>query len=379
MKMHGSFWLEGGAGSRSRSGAVTANHRVTQIRSTSGLRLGRLSRPVRTVARACGAVFALIAVTAVLAPTSARAADAPVSPPPPLPAGVRLVSDVAYLEAGRTEKLDLYLPPASAPSAGTAAAKRPAIVYFHGGGWVRGDKADPRERNLGATFAAAGYVFVSVNYVLGPKAWPQNLRDCKNAIRFARARASEYGIDPERIAAMGASAGGHLAMMAAYTAEGGPKELEPSAPYPNISNRVRAVIDFYGMTNLLSRRVVETDGTPTGRFMDSHSPEVLGVSRAEGAEVWRAASPVTHVTKTSPPTFIAHGLADATVDYIQAVELANVLRARDVAHELLLLEGIGHQFNFATWQDRPMPAHLKTAVLAFADKYLDAPRSVSAK
>jgi acetyl esterase/lipase len=291
-----------------------------------------------------------------------------------LPPGVRLLSDVAYLPADRAEKLDIYLPPERSGGGADHAAPanlRAAIVYFHGGGWVRGDKADARERNIGGHLAAAGYVFVSTNYLLGAQAWPRNLQDCKNAVRFLRAHAAEYGVDPERIAAMGTSAGGHLALMVAYTGERGPAEFEPAAPYPKTSSAVCAVIDFYGMTDLLSRRVVEADGTPTGRFMDSHSPEVLGVSRAEGAAVWKNASPVTHVTKTSPPTLIVHGLADPTVDYVQSVQLANVLRAHGVAHELLLLEGIGHQFSFDFWQEQLMPAHVKPAVLAFAAKHLD--------
>ncbi len=287
----------------------------------------------------------------------------------PLPAGVRLLSDIAYLPADRAEKLDIYLPPASGGGdAGAGAeARRPAVVYYHGGGWVRGDKATERERNIGGKLAAAGYVFVSVNYVLGPRVWPANLLDCKNAVRFVRQHAARYGIDPDRIAAMGTSAGGHLAMMVGYTTDH--SEFEPTGPYGGVSSRVAAVVDFYGMTNLLTRRQVESDGTPTGRFMDSHAPEVLGVTRTEAPARWQAASPVTHVTRHSPPTLIVHGLADATVDYIQAVELANVLRARGVAHELRLLEGIGHMFHLDEWKGQPM-SDLTPGVTAFLEKYL---------
>ena len=108
-----------------------------------------------------------------------------------LPPGVRLLSDVAYLSADRAEKLDIYLPPERSGGGADRAAPaklRAAIVYFHGGGWVRGDKADARERNIGGHLAAAGYVFVSTNYLLGPQAWPRNLQDCKNAVRFLRAQ-----------------------------------------------------------------------------------------------------------------------------------------------------------------------------------------------
>lgn len=294
----------------------------------------------------------------------------------PLPAGVRLLSDVAYLPADRTEKLDIYLPPVSTGAGDRADVRRPAVIYYHGGGWVRGDKATERERNIGGKLAAAGYVFVSVNYVLGPRAWPANLLDCKNAVRFVRQHAARYGIDPDRIAAMGTSAGGHLAMMVGYTTDHA--EFEPTAPYAGVSSRVAAVVDFYGMTNLLTRRQVESDGTPTGQFMDSHAPEVLGVTRTENPARWRAASPVTHVTKNSPPTLIVHGLADATVDYIQAVELANVLRARGVAHELRLLEGIGHMFYLDDWKGQPMP-DLTPVVTAFLAKYLSRAPLAAAK
>lgn len=275
-----------------------------------------------------------------------------------LPAGVTLESDVAYLEAGRTERLDVYLPPDSGQ-----AEVRPAVVYIHGGGWVRGDKATERERNIGGHLAAAGFVFVSANYLLGPGAWPQNLLDCKNAVRFLRAHAAKYRVDPKRIAVMGTSAGGHLALMVAYTA--GAAALEPARPYPGVPGGVCAVVNFYGITNVLTRREVRPDGTPTGNFFDSHAPEVLGASRTENPDRWHRASPVAHISRRSPPTFIAHGLSDPTVDYLQAVELANALRAQGVPHELLLLEGIGHMFHFDACQDQPMPAHLRPAVVNF--------------
>lgn len=317
------------------------------------LSLRRLLRPVAL------AVWLGLAVAAFAAEEANKAA-----PPTPLPPGVRLLSDVTYLEPARAEKLDIYL-----PAGGGEGKSLPAVVYFHGGGWVRGDKAADREQNLGANFAKRGYVFVSVNYILGPKAWPANLFDCKNAIRFIRKNAAQYGVDPERIAAMGASAGGHLAMMAAYTPE--LAELEPQGGlYSGVSNRVRVVIDFYGMSNLLTRRVVEPDGTPTGGLMDSNAPAVIGVSRAEGAAKWKFASPVTHITPNSPPTLIVHGLADPTVDYIQAVELANVLRKHGVTHDLVLLEGIGHMFHLDLWQQTALPESLKTAVFGFLSRHL---------
>lgn len=286
--------------------------------------------------------------------------------------GVRVLSDVSFLGEGRSEKLDLYLPPESAPRL-DGAKRRPAVVYFHGGGWVRGDKATEREKNIGQGLADSGYVFVTANYILGPNAWPKNLQDCKNAVRFLRANAARYGVHPDRIAAMGTSAGGHLALMAAYTADAGPKEFEPEQPYPQVSSAVRAVVNFYGMTNLLTRQLALPDGTPTGTPADSNSPAVLGATRTEDPARWRQASPVTHVSKAVPPTFIVHGLSDPTVDYVQAVELANALRAHGVAHELMLLEGIGHMFHLDEWNGQPM-RDLTPAVVAFLDAHVGLPR-----
>jgi acetyl esterase/lipase len=288
----------------------------------------------------------------------------------PLPPGVKLLSDVAYLESGRTERLDIFLPARAAGDATT----RAAIVYFHGGGWDHGDKATERERNLGNHLAAAGYIFVSVNYKLGASAWPQNLLDCKNAVRFLRTHARDYGVDPERIAAMGTSAGAHLALMVAYTV--GETGLEPAAPYPGVSNAVRAAIDFYGITDLLTRQLTAPDGTPNGKPADSRAPLVFG-RRADKADVWRLASPVTHVTAKSPPTFITQGLSDATVDYVQSVELANALRAKGVVHELLLLEGVGHMYHLDATPTGAIPAQLKPAFFAFLAKHLGPTPTVS--
>ena len=123
------------------------------------------------------------------------------------------------------------------------------------------------------------------------------------------------------------------------------------------------------MTNLVTRQLVLEDGTPTGKPADSHSPEVLGATRTEDPARWRAASPVAYVTPHSPPTLIVHGLSDPTVDYVQAVELANGLRAQKVDHELILLEGIGHMFYLDEWNGQPMP-DLTPAVATFLKKQL---------
>jgi acetyl esterase/lipase len=276
---------------------------------------------------------------------------------------VRLQPDVRYLADGRTERLDLYFPARSSP-----ARPAPAIVVIHGGGWVSEDKALPRIQNICLALARAGYICASINMKLGNLAWPTNLLDCKNAVRFLRMHAADDGVDPGRIAVLGCSTGGHLALMVGFTA--GEAGLEPSAPYPGVSSAVSAVVEMYGITDLLTRQETNPEGESTGRPKDVNAPRVLGATRDADPALWRLASPVTHVTPNSPPVLILHGLADVTVDHGQAQELDRVLAANGVPHELILLPGVGHQFDFDSVQGRPLPRDLTPAVLEFLARYL---------
>ena len=278
----------------------------------------------------------------------------------------RVVKDVEFLAPGRAEKLDVYLP-APLPTGKLS----PAVVWIHGGGWVGGTKDEARAKEICGTLAAAGYVALSIDYKLGDLAWPTNLLDCKNAVRFLRAHATEYRVDPERIGVAGGSAGGNLALLVAYTT--GKKELEPEAPYPGVSSAVRCVIDMYGITNALTRQNMAPDGTPNGVLRDAESPRVFGGPRTTHAAVWALGSPVTHVTASSPPTLILHGHADQTVDYAQAEELARVLQAHGVEHEAILLDGVGHTFDWETWNKKPLPHDLRPVALAFFAKHLESP------
>ena len=285
---------------------------------------------------------------------SARAADA---------ANVRVVTDVAYLAPGRAEKLDLYLP--ASPGAGTRA---PAVVWIHGGGWTGGTKNEARAREICTTLAEAGYVAVSIDYKLGAGAWPTNLFDCKNAVRFLRAHAAEYHLDPQRIAVAGGSAGGHLALMVGFTA--GKKGFEPDAPYPDVSSAVRCIIDMYGPTDLLTRRLI----APGGKPLDAARPlepllKPFGAT-LEHTEVLRIASPVTHVAPGSPPVLILHGHADTTVDYAQSEELDRVLKQHGVGHEVMFLEGVGHTFAWQMWGKKKMARDLRPVALKFLAAHL---------
>ncbi|WP_414664694.1 alpha/beta fold hydrolase [Horticoccus sp. 23ND18S-11] len=278
---------------------------------------------------------------------------------------VRITRDVAYLAPDRTEKLDLFLP--ATPALGRLS---PALVWIHGGGWTGGTKAEARAQNVCGIVAAAGYVAVNIDYRLGDGAWPTNLHDCKNAVRYLRAHAAELKLDPNRIAVAGGSAGGHLALMVGMT--GDQPEFEPigaASPYPGVSSRVQAVINMYGIANLLTRQEVADDGTPTGKLRAVGPVKVFGAGDP-GAAVYRAASPVTHITRTSPPVLILHGMIDKTVDRAQAEELARVLQANGVPHQLVLVPGAGHTFDLKTWSKKPLSRDLQPVVLDFLAQHL---------
>ncbi len=306
-------------------------------------------------------VWLAVATNAATAQTAGRPTTKPVLPP--APAGVIIEQDLEYLDPGRAERLDLYRP-AAAPADGKRFG---GVVLIHGGGWVGGDKAAAREFNIGTTLAKAGYVCVSVNYMMDAgKRWPTNLLDCKNGVRFLRKHAEKYHVDPDRIGVVGGSAGGHLALMVAYTAD--VPALEPTSPYPGLSSRVAAVVNLYGITNLLTRRETDPEGNPIGQPRDTAA--LFAASSTEDPALWRLASPVSHVAKDSPPTLILHGTTDTTVDRDQATELAAKLKEAGATHEIIMIPGIGHTFDLQTWRRKPLPQDLRPVVVKFFDEHL---------
>ncbi len=279
----------------------------------------------------------------------------------------RVVTDVVFLAADRAEKLDLYLPAPRPPGAPLS----PAVVWIHGGGWRGGTKSEARGKNICSLLAAAGYVAVSIDYRLGDGAWPTNLHDCKNAVRFLRVNAARYGLDPERIAVAGGSAGGHLALMVGLTA--GKKEFESETLYPGVSSAVRAVVNFYGITNLSVPGQTDAKGAPTATSVLMRNSLALFGATDDRAEVYRVASPVAHVAKNSPPVLTFHGKGDAIVDYPQAQALDAALKRAGAPHELHLIEGVGHSFDLETWNKQLLPQDLRPVFLAFLARHLAGP------
>lgn len=317
-------------------------------RRDSGLRIGRWY-PF--------AAIGVVTLALCLTPGQLTAQDLP-----PAPAGVTIEPNVTYLAPDRAEKLDMYLP------ADRPVGKRfPGVVIIHGGGWTGGSKSASREFEIGTTLAKAGYVCASVEYRLGAEGrWPTNIFDCKNAVRFLRKNADKYGVDVDHIGVIGGSAGGHLALMVGFT--DGVKELEPPTPYPGISDKVQAVVDMYGISDIRTRKKIQPDGTPTEEIVRSdaifgdHKP-ITDADRA-------LASPVSHLSANLPPVLILHGTADTTVDRDQSITLDQKLTEVGVPHQLVLIPGVGHTFDLETWNRKPLPMDMRPVVLAFFARYL---------
>ncbi|MGH7946913.1 MAG: alpha/beta hydrolase family protein [Opitutaceae bacterium] len=132
------------------------------------------------------------------------------------------------------------------------------------------------------------------------------------------------------------------------------------------------MIDFYGPTNPLTRRLTTKNGEPTEKRRPMGDQLKVFRISSDDDDLLRYASPVTHVTKDSPPVLIFQGRADPLVDYPQSEELVAVLKRHGVPHEFVLLEGIGHSFDLATWNKKPLPRDLRAVALAFLEKHMGA-------
>ncbi|MBC8128271.1 MAG: alpha/beta hydrolase, partial [Gloeobacteraceae cyanobacterium ES-bin-144] len=277
-----------------------------------------------------------LAIFALLAPHFICLATAE---PRPAPDGVKIESDVAYLAPDRKEKLDLYQ-----PAVREAETLSPAVVIIHGGGWRGGDKAAEREFITGTTLAKAGYVCVSINYWIDETdRWPTNLQDCKNAVRWLRVNAKKLLIDPESIGVIGGSAGGHLALMVAYTA--GNKEIDPTPFYPDVSDHVSACVNMYGISNLATHNAC---GQPNNK--PNRGSNLIPESIEQAPEKWKLASPMTHIKSNNPPTLTLHGVGDTTVNIAQSKELNAALKAAGVESKLIMVMGANHAWPLKTNQ-----------------------------
>jgi len=238
-----------------------------------------------------------------------------------MPNPVFRLSNLTFLPEGRRERLDLYV-----QYARDLKVRRPGVLFIHGGGFTGGDKAEYRSASVSADLARAGYVVVSCNYVLGPKdkpgVWPQNIADCRNAVRWMRANADALGLDPNRIAVAGGSAGGYLALMVGLSDDKTGPGGDPAAMH---SAKVSAVIDMYGVVN----------------FSKHGKGDVPGVASAEQ----KAYLPEMQCDPQDPAVLILHGTSDSTVDIAQSDAMAKALRSAKTPYEYIVVDGAPHTFD----------------------------------
>jgi len=255
---------------------------------------------------------------------------APPLPPPahtaPLPpsrtgaGGVRVLSGVPYaaLPRARPLELDLYLPPAG--------GRAPVVVFLHGGGWRLGSRhsAGPAYRAADPTpfeqVALAGIAVASIDYRLtGEAVWPAQLHDAKAGVRWLRSRADELGVDPDRVAAWGESAGGHLAELLGLVTD---PALEGEVGVTGPESTVAAVAAWYGPSDLVGFTTdLGTDPTDP----DTREAQLLGAPAGQMPDRAAQASPVNHASPAAPPFLLLHGRADRAVPCVQSERLAGRL------------------------------------------------------
>lgn len=245
---------------------------------------------------------------------------------------IDIKTNVEYGKAGDRELvLDLLLPKKPAGS------KLPVVFFIHGGGWKQGNKTHGYP--VIAPFAASGnYITCTIGYRLSGEArWPAQIYDCKAALRWMRAHATEYGGDPDKIAIIGPSAGGHLVSLMGTTPND--KELEGANGTPGVSTAVTCVVDIFGPTDLVGiGRIVEK----TGKKASSSIHALFGGSVDEKLAMMQKASPINTVDKSNPPFLILHGTADRLVSMSESTRFRDKLRAVGVPVALVKVKGADH-------------------------------------
>ena len=269
----------------------------------------RLTR--RGFVKASGALAAAPAFAARAAQAQGRAPDT---------GNLRVDKDIVFAKGGSQDlALDVYQPPAGVPP------KRMAIVHLFGGGFYTGNKNAGYIVNDAKVLGARGYTSISANYRLQTQgSWPAQLHDVKAAIRWTRANAARLGIESNRIAVAGYSAGGMLALTAAGT--NGRKEFEGEGGNAQVSSDVNACIGVYP----LASAQIATGLFPSGQ---ATPPNIA------------AASPTTYISASFAPTIFIHGTNDKTIPVQSSVDFFTKLHGLGVPTTLTLIQGADHAFD----------------------------------
>jgi acetyl esterase/lipase len=269
--------------------------------------------------------------------------------------------DLAYATVSPTQKLDLYVPT-------TSSRPFPLVIMVHGGGFMMGDKSDGTGLAGVDRLLEAGYAVASINYRLSSEAtYPAQINDSKAAVRFLRANAAEYNLNPEKFGAWGASAGGNLVSLLGTTC--GVAELE-GAELGNSdqSSCVQAVVDWFGPIEFLKMDEQFAGTSCPANHNDASSPEskLVGAPIQTVPDAVATTNPMNYITSDDAPFFIENGTADCNIPPVQNKNLADVLSAVIGVEKVtyLSLEGAGHggsQFETAENLQK---------IIGFLDKYL---------
>jgi len=288
------------------------------------------------------------------------------APLPTPPADVEMQQDVEIgLGGGRALHAEIAYPK------NQTAEPMPAVLLIHGGGWAGGRPADYIHEAY--TLASRGYFAACIEYRLrGEAKWPAQIEDCKLAVRWVRANAAKYHVNPDKIGAWGLSAGGHL--VACLGTIDDPK-LEGTGGYPGVSSKVQAVSDWCGPTDFTDGNFANGSDTvpPDQKQRDIEMlNDLLGGTLAQKPDVWKEASPFLWVKAGDPPFIIVNGDHDQIVATSQGIKMANALQKVGVPVQLIIVKNGGHTMGPIPGGPAPEPKgwELDNAVYAFFDKYL---------
>jgi acetyl esterase/lipase len=246
--------------------------------------------------------------------------------------------DLAYASVSEAQKLDLYLPAGDGPF--------PLVIMVHGGGFMMGDKADGAGLTGVDQLLEAGYAVASINYRLSSEAqYPAQINDAKAAVRFLRAHASEYKLNPEKFGAWGASAGGNLVALLGTTC--GVAELEGAdlgnADQPSC---VQAVVDWFGPIDFLAmdEQFAGTSCPQSHDAADSPESQLVGAAIQTVPDLVAATNPINYIDASDAAFLIQHGSADCNIPPVQGENLADALGAAIGPENATytLIDGAGH-------------------------------------
>lgn len=270
---------------------------------------------------------------------------------------IKIIPDLSYAgNQNPRQMLDLLLP----LERGTKPL--PVVVFVHGGGWRNGSR-DRGWKQLERLVDTGHYIGVSIGYRLTDEVqWPGQIHDCKAAIRWLRAHAEEYGLDPERIGAFGSSAGGHLVSVLG-TSGAVPAMEGHIGPHLDQSSRVTCVADLYGPTNFLT---MNSTAIPSAT-LDHDAPKspeslLIGGPIQENPAKVAATNPITYITPDDPPFLIIHGTLDPLVSFNQSELLHAAMQSAALNSTMITITGGGH--------GRGFPPAVPQLVARFFDHHL---------